>query len=146
MNILDRVSKIRPTVPVRRKKNGTGNGYATATSGDESTTLMDLKRPVMAEQGVDELLQMKILESIIDTSEPTTIVLASGDAAEAEYSGGFFKTVQRALNKGWKVEVAAWGDGLSREYMNKDFLKKWNTNFQIVELDSFAEEFLGVYS
>lgn len=145
MNILDRVSKMKPVTPVRRKKNGTGNGYATLTSGDESATLTDLKKPVMAEQGVDEILHMKILESIIDYSDPTTIVLASGDAAEAEYSGGFLKTVQRALTKGWKVEVLAWRDGLSREYQSKEFLKKWGDHFKVIQLDEYAEDMLAIY-
>ena len=145
LSILDRVSKMKSVTPVRRKKNGTGNGYATVTSGDESVTAMDLKKPVIAEQGVDEILHMKILESIIDFSEPTTIVLASGDAAEAEYSGGFFKTVHRALTKGWNVEVLAWRDGLSREYQNKDFFRKWGDRFEVILLDDFAEDMLAIY-
>ena len=145
LNILDRVSKLKPVTPIRRKKNGTGNGYATVTSGDESATAMDLKKSVMAEQGVDEILHMKILESIIDYSEPTTIVLASGDAAEAEYSGGFFKTVQRALTKGWSVEILAWRDGLSREYQNREFTRKWGDKFRVIQLDEFAEDMLAIY-
>lgn len=145
LNILDRVSKIKPVTPVRRKKNGTGNGYATLTSGDESAAITELKRPVMMEQAVDELLQFKILESLLDFSEPTTIVLASGDAAEAEYSGGFLKAVKRALTMGWNVEILAWRDGLSREYQNKDFVKKWGDKFRVIQMDDFAEDMLAIY-
>lgn len=99
----------------------------------------------MAEQAVDELLQMKLLESLIDTATPSTIVLASGDAAEAEYSGGFLKNVERALRKGWKVEVMAWHSGLSRDYRNKEFIKRWEGKFNVIELDAFCEELLAVY-
>ena len=100
----------------------------------------------MAEQGVDELLQMKLLESLIDTAEPTTIVLASGDAAEAEYSGGFLKNAERALARGWKVEIVAWNHGLSKDYRDREFVKRWDGKFKIIELDDFAEEMLAVYT
>src|SRR5215469_4561381 len=78
---------------------------------------------------VDEILHMKLLESLVDTSTPSTIVLASGDAAESEYSGGFLKNVERALLKGWKVELVAWHDGLSHDYRSKDFQRRWEGKF-----------------
>jgi hypothetical protein len=151
LNILERVSKPQSSIPIWKMKNGTGNGYATATSGQESgsesaTAFTELKRPVMAEQAVDEILQMKLLESLVDTAKPTTIVLASGDAAEAEYSGGFLKNVERALIKGWKVEIVAWHDGLSKDYHNKSFLGRWEGKIRIIELDEFCEELLAVYN
>jgi len=71
--------------------------------------------------------------------------LASGDAAEAEYSGGFLKNVERALSKGWKVELVSWSQGLSTEYRSKPFLKKWKDSFEIIELDDFSEELLAIY-
>ena len=89
---------------------------------------------------------MKLLESLVDTKKPTTIVLASGDAAEAEYSGGFLKNVERALQKGWKVEIVAWTSGLSQEYRSKEFLKRWKGQFMVIELDDFSEELLGLYT
>ena len=89
---------------------------------------------------------MKLLESLVDTQKPTTIVLASGDAAEAEYSGGFLKNVERALQKGWKVELVAWSSGLSQEYRSREFLKRWKERFTIIELDDFSEELLGLYT
>jgi hypothetical protein len=64
VNMLERVQKMkRPTS--RKKKSGSGNGYAT-TSGQSSgseTTFSGV--PVVAEQGVDEILQMKLLESMV---------------------------------------------------------------------------------
>lgn len=74
------------------------------------------------------------------------MVLASGDAAEAEYSGGFLKSVERALRKGWKVEIVAWKNGLSYEYRSASFLSRWEGRFRVIELDDFSEEMLGYYS
>jgi hypothetical protein len=85
------------------------------------------------------------LTGLVDTQEPSTVVLASGDAAEAEFSGGFLKCVERALLKGWKVEVVSWRDGLSQEYRSPRFLNKWEGQFMVIELDDFCEEMLAVY-
>jgi len=144
LNILEPV--IKPKVkPSTKARNGLGNGYATTSghsSGSETFSVGALAR---AEQAVDELLQMKMLESLLD-NEPGTMVLASGDAAEAEYSGGFLKTVERALKKGWNVEVVAWKNGLSSEYRSASFLKKWEGRFTAIELDDFSEEMLAIYA
>jgi hypothetical protein len=82
---------------------------------------------------------------LVDTQKPSTIVLASGDAAEAEFSGGFLKCVERALSKGWRVEVIAWKDGLSQEYRSQRFVNRWRDQFTVIELDDFCEEMLAVY-
>ncbi|KAE9985971.1 hypothetical protein BLS_002993 [Venturia inaequalis] len=91
------------------------------------------------EQGVDEILHLKILESIVDTDEPSTMVVATGDAAKAEYSEGFMKMIVRALNKGWKVELVAWGKSISMDYRRPDFTNMWAGRFRIIELDQYAE-------
>ncbi|KAL5323238.1 hypothetical protein ACEPPN_007771 [Leptodophora sp. 'Broadleaf-Isolate-01'] len=143
LNILERVSKPQSLTP-RKKKHGAGSGYVTSgySSASESASI----RLAMQEQAVDEILQMKILESLVDTETPSTIVLASGDAAEAEYSGGFLTNVERALSKGWKVEVVAWSQGLSQEYRRKEFLKRWESSFKFINLDDYAEEMFAVYT
>lgn len=67
VNMLERVQKLKRPTP-RKKKNGSGNGHAT-TSGQSSgseTTFSGV--PVVAEQGVDEILQMKLLESMYPSS------------------------------------------------------------------------------
>jgi hypothetical protein len=145
LNILERVLKHKDPTPPKRKSRGSGSGYATTSghsSGSEGTFL---GTKIVAEQGVDEILQMKFLESLVDTQKPSTIVLASGDAAEAEYSGGFLKNVERALIKGWKVELAAWSTGLSQEYQSREFLQRWKDKFEVVLLDDFSEELLALY-
>lgn len=142
LNILERVSKPITPVHTKKAKHGTGSGYA--TSGNSSASEGLVRQHKMQEQAVDEILQMKMLESIVDVETPTTIVLASGDAAEAEFSGGFLKNVERALSKGWKVEVVAWGKGLSYEY-RYNRLNKWKGQLRIIELDPFSEEMLGKF-
>ena len=94
------------------------------------------------EQAVDEILHLKMMESIVDASEPAIMVLATGDAAEAEYSGGFLKMVERALAKGWRVELASFRHNTSGAYKRKEFRGKWGDRFGIVELDDFVEVLL----
>ncbi|KAF8947458.1 hypothetical protein BGZ47_009084 [Haplosporangium gracile] len=69
------------------------------------------------EQGVDELLHLKMLETLLD-HEPATIVLASGDGGDSEFGGGgFYAVIKRALNRGWHVEIISWEDQLSGVYL-----------------------------
>ncbi|KAK5809750.1 hypothetical protein F5H01DRAFT_347454 [Linnemannia elongata] len=69
------------------------------------------------EQGVDELLHLKMLETLLD-HEPSTIVLATGDGGDSEFGGGgFYAVIKRALNRGWHVEIVSWEDQLSGVYL-----------------------------
>lgn len=143
INLLERVLKHKPSRQAKQRLSN-GNGYATISgysSGDEHPTCTP---KVMSEQAVDEILHMKLLESLVDATKPATIVLASGDAAEAEYSGGFLRNVERALERGWKVELVAWRDNIGYEYRNHAFLAKWKGKFSIIELDDFLEELLAL--
>lgn len=97
-------------------------------------------RPRMVEQAVDEILHLKILESLVDTAQPATIVLATGDGAKAEYSGGFMRQVERALRVGWSVEVVSFKKATSKVYRQEDFQKKWGQQFRLIELDGYVEE------
>lgn len=137
--ILDRVMKARE-LPLRLRANGAATGNFATSSSSEAAS--GPKR--MVEQAVDEVLHLKILESLVDAKKPSTIVLASGDAAEAEYSAGFMKMVERALEKGWKVELVSFVKNLSSAYRDQGFLQKWKNQFQVILLDSFAEELLDM--
>ncbi|KAG0635888.1 hypothetical protein HOY80DRAFT_1055907 [Tuber brumale] len=114
------------------------NAKYSSSSGSEGA---HKRRPRKVEQAVDEILHLKILESVLDFT-PTTIVLASGDAAQGEYSPGFFKVVERCLDRGWKIELVSFKASLSWLYSNKDFLEKWKGAFSLVLLDTFVEELL----
>lgn len=98
--------------------------------------------PKWVEQGVDEILHLKMCQSIIDTDVPTTIVLATGDGAEAEHSDGFLAHVERALKKGWKVELLSWRQQLNGGYKNKKFVNKWAGQFRVIELDDYLESLI----
>jgi hypothetical protein len=82
-------------------------------------TSSDLSAPAPSraryrEEAVDELLQLKLLQTILDTP-PATIVLATGDGASSQFNpDGFIGCVKRAVDRGWKVELVAWDDGVNR--------------------------------
>ncbi|OAA59551.1 hypothetical protein SPI_05749 [Niveomyces insectorum RCEF 264] len=113
------------------------------------------------EQAVDEILHLKMCHSVLDYA-PGTLVLATGDAAAAEFSDGFLKHVERALDRGWCVEVLAWKLGISYAWRelerrqrdaadrssngigNGNGNNSRNTGqFRIIELDRYVEELLA---
>jgi len=98
--------------------------------------------PKWVEQGVDEILHLKMCQSMLDTEVPSTMVLATGDGAAAEMSDGFLAHVERALKKGWRVELVSWRQQTNGGYKNKKFRAKWAEQFQIIELDDFLEDLL----
>ncbi|EHY58633.1 hypothetical protein HRR83_007355 [Exophiala dermatitidis] len=136
-NILERVHKAKELTPRQKKYLSAGE-----TSGSETNTTFPKNTPAAekwVEQAVDEILHLKILESLIDAERPSTIVLATGDAAEAEYSGGFLRMVERALEKGWSVELVSFRLNTSSLYKRKEFRAKWGPMFKWIELDPFVE-------
>ena len=140
-NILERVQKVKS--PSKKKFTNGNNGHD-QSSESETNARSQLQRWV--EQAVDEIVHLKMLESIVDTAQPSTIVLATGDAAEAEYSGGFMKMVKRALGKGWKVELVSFSSTASRAYSRKEFRAKWSSRFVIIRLDDYAEHLLDMHA
>ncbi|KAI9888480.1 MAG: hypothetical protein M1814_006898 [Vezdaea aestivalis] len=122
--LLERVDKpYDPTI-----SSGRGN-----TSGSDHAT-----HRRRGEQAVDELLNMCMLESLLD-HEPATLVLASGDAAVGEFSAGFLRTVERALERGWQVEVASFASHTSNAYFRAMFRERWKKRFQFIDLEPYAE-------
>lgn len=148
-NILDRVHKAKELTPRQKRysnsngNSGPGGGQSGTGSGSETTAAVQYAPEKWVEQAVDEILHLKMMESVVDAEEPSTMVLATGDAAEAEYSGGFLKMVERALGKGWKIELASFKHNTSGAYKRRDFRQKWGERFKIVELDDFVEVLLG---
>jgi hypothetical protein len=139
VSLLDRVMKARPVSPRKKKDQNGGNTTSGPSSGSETSVPQRL-----VEQAVDEILHLKMLESLIDAQKPATIVLATGDAAEAEYSGGFLKMVERALEKGWKVELVSFKRNMSYAYRQKPFRQKWTGKFKLIFLDDYREELLDL--
>ncbi|KAJ3568231.1 hypothetical protein NP233_g5841 [Leucocoprinus birnbaumii] len=98
------------------------------------------------EQGVDELLQLKLLTVIAATDrvpEGSTIVLATGDGNVGQFNeDGYLGPVRMALKHGWKVELYAWEDGLSRSW-KREFgpTSEWGKKgmFRVIAMEQFAE-------
>lgn len=141
-NILNRVQKIKQLTP--RQVKSRRNPRITYQDGGHSSETNDAPEERWVEQGVDEILHLKILESLLDTDEPATIVLATGDAAEAEYSGGFMKMAERALLRGWRVELVSFSQVTSYAYRKKEFRSRWGSQFQLILLDDYIEELLKI--
>ena len=138
-NILERVHKAKEMTP-HQKRLHHGGVHSGVSSGSETNPVHVPEKWV--EQAVDEILHLKILESLIDADRPSTIVLATGDAAEAEYSGGFMRMVERALEKGWMVELVSFKLNTSSAYKRKEFRAKWGLMFKWIQLDTYVEQLL----
>lgn len=156
-SILDRVLKAKELTErqkyfknLEQKKYGGGYQRGNQSTGDSSGSGSETNTgPVFApekyiEQGVDEIIHLKMMESIVDVEQPTTIVLATGDAAQAEYSQGFLKMAERALKKGWRIELVSWSKNISQLYKKAAFRSEWGERFKVIELDDYAEELLDM--
>ena len=139
INILDRVLKAKELTPQQKRYSSVGNG----TSGGSGSETPVYAKEKYVEQAVDEILHLKIMLSIVDAKEPSTMVVATGDAAEAEYSEGFLRMVERALEKGWTVELVSFRKNTSGMYKRREFRARWKNKFKTIELDGFVEELLG---
>ncbi|KAF8811123.1 hypothetical protein BYT27DRAFT_7089968 [Phlegmacium glaucopus] len=103
------------------------------------------------EQGVDELLQLKLHQALAatdDVPEGSTIVLATGDGNMGEFNEeGFLGPVRTALRRGWKVELYAWEDGLSRAW-RREFGEgtEWGRKgmFRVIGMEQFAGSLVEV--
>jgi hypothetical protein len=62
----------------------------------------------LVEQGVDEMLHLKIANAILDHKPPQTLVIVSGDGRVSEWDTSFPGQAERALKWGWNVEVWSW--------------------------------------
>lgn len=100
------------------------------------------------EQGVDELLQLKLHQAIADADTPppnATIVLATGDGNVGQFNeDGFLGPVRTALKKGWKVELYAWEDGLSRSWMREFGEGPWKDQFRVIGMEMFGADLMEV--
>jgi hypothetical protein len=121
-----------------QKRSGSGSDSETGATAAPKTP----SAPKWVEQGVDELLHLKMCQSLLDTEVPSTMVLATGDGAEAEMSDGFLAHVERALRKGWKVELITWRQQTNGGYKRKAFRQRWGEQFTIIELDDFLEDLI----
>lgn len=70
----------------------------------------------LAEQAVDEVMHAKIAGVLLDYDPPQTLVLVTGDGNASEFGTSFLQQVQRALKRGWTVNVISWRGQLSNKF------------------------------
>ncbi|KAK7918518.1 hypothetical protein PG985_010392 [Apiospora marii] len=144
----------RPNNAIRRTTGVDVSPYfdwTTSSSGDESSDgspSILCPRTKLGEQGVDENLHLAMQASILDAvsenenTQPGVMVLATGDAKEAEFSEGFAHYAQKAMAMGWHVEVVSWKRCLSSIWKRTPFNDQYASQFRIIELDPFYEDML----
>lgn len=130
-------------------RNSSGSGSAArAVAGPSGTTTATTSRIRYREQGVDELLQLKLHQAIAATDPPppnATIVLATGDGNVGQFNEeGFLGPVRLALQRGWKIELYAWQEGLSRAWKRAFSDGPWKERFKIIKMEDFADDLLEV--
>ncbi|MFA5911715.1 MAG: NYN domain-containing protein [Vicinamibacterales bacterium] len=67
----------------------------------------------LGEQGVDELLHLKVANLLLDSAEAQALVLVTGDGRVSQFGTGFALQAERALKRGWQVEIWSWKSALS---------------------------------
>lgn len=90
------------------------------------------------EQGVDEMLHLKIANALLDHSPPQTLVLVTGDGRTSTFNTGFPQQVTRALKCGWGVEVWSWREQLSGNFSR--LVQKAGNFLAVHELDPRYKE------
>lgn len=70
----------------------------------------------MGEQAVDELLHLKIANTLLDNDGEHELVIASGDGALSDFNTSFITQAERALRRGWTVRVWSWTAQMSTRY------------------------------
>lgn len=137
-----------PGAPLRANSTNVRRGtHHRQTSSEVSGSTPQRSR--YREEAVDELLQLKLLQTILDTP-PATIVLATGDGASSQFNpDGFVGCVRRAVDRGWMVELVAWEEGVSRAW--KDLERDVNIRgarakggFRIVGLERWVGELVDL--
>ncbi|KAH9965278.1 hypothetical protein BC827DRAFT_1183580 [Russula dissimulans] len=127
--------------------SGSGSGSANhSRSAHAAPSSGSGGRVRLREQGVDELLQLKLLQAVSDVDVPppgSTLVLATGDGNVGQFNEeGFRGCVRTALKKGWRVELYAWEGGLSRTWVREFAEGSWASRFGIIPIDGFGGDLL----
>jgi hypothetical protein len=89
----------------------------------------------LVEQGVDEMLHLKIANLLLDVEHPGSLVLATGDGRLSQFGTGFAAQAERALRRGWRVDVWSWKEQLSGAYAR--LAMQFGTKVRVHELDPF---------
>ncbi|WP_088225986.1 NYN domain-containing protein [Desulfosporosinus sp. FKB] len=91
---------------------------------------------VQKEQAVDELLHLKISDALLDFEAPQTLIILTGDGKVSDYGTSFAKQVERALKRGWNVEIYAWEHGFNSKIYTQ-IQANYPSNLSIIHLDPY---------
>lgn len=70
----------------------------------------------LIEQAVDEILHLKIAEALLDFEPPQTLVLVTGDGKVSDFGTSFLAQAERAIKRGWRVDILSWQSAMSNKY------------------------------
>jgi hypothetical protein len=87
------------------------------------------------EQGVDEVLHMKMANAVLDNPPPQTMILLSGDGKVSQFGSSFPDQIEKALKRGWDVEIYTWHNCYN-QIKYPPLLEK-HKNLQVVFLDQY---------
>ena len=87
------------------------------------------------EQAVDEVLHLKMADLLLDVDPPETLALLSGNGHTSEFQSSFPAHVQRALDRGWDVEVYSWECSMNHRVY--DPILAGHENAKFIPLDDF---------
>ena len=86
------------------------------------------------EQGVDQTLQLQMLQDTVDNGDPWIAVILTGDGRGFGAGTGFHANLERMRKKGWKVEVLSW-----QHSCNRRMLEWAKDHGKFIALDDFYE-------
>lgn len=89
----------------------------------------------LAEQAVDEVMHAKIAGVLLDYDPPQTLVLVTGDGNTSDFGTSFYQQVQRAIKRGWSVDVISWGGQLSKKL--RLLAAKHSEQITVIELEKY---------
>lgn len=130
---------------------------AAKTAGFDTTLLRRVEDDDgrLVEQGVDEVIHLKIGNTLLDEDIPGTLVILTGDGADTEQGSSFTKQVDRAAKRGWKVEIWSWRVQLSprlRDMRIKHpdnvavhFLDEWYWGLIFIKGGTYKTKIDGLY-
>ncbi|MEN6382823.1 MAG: NYN domain-containing protein [Rectinema sp.] len=97
---------------------------------------VDSSQDVKCEQAVDEILHMKMANAILDYEGDQTMILLSGDSSLSTYDTSFPSQLQRALKKGWKVEVYSASSCISKQKYKK-LIDEYPRQIELIDIDPY---------
>lgn len=110
-------------------KHAQGHGYDTKL----------LKRVDNKEQAVDEVLHLRIADTVLDilpNKKNQTIILLTGDGATSPVGGSSFpRHLEQALKNGICCEVYSWSPCLSRSFMGLQ--NNFPNKMKVINLDDY---------